>query len=37
MISTLRKTEKMKNEYMTVELKKAETLAYWQTFMNRPK
>jgi hypothetical protein len=37
MISITRKIEKTKNEYMDVEYKKAEAIAYWQEFMNRPK
>jgi hypothetical protein len=37
MVSIIRKIEKINNTYMDVEHKKAEALAYWQTFMNRPK
>jgi hypothetical protein len=37
MVSIIRKPKKINNGYMDVEHKKAESLAYWQTFMNRPK
>jgi hypothetical protein len=37
MVNATRRIEKINNAYMDVEYKKAETLAYWQAFMNRPK
>jgi hypothetical protein len=37
MINVIRKREKAYNGHSDVELKKANALAYWQTFMNRPK
>jgi hypothetical protein len=34
MVSVIRKTEKAYNGFSDVELKKANALAYWQSFMN---
>jgi len=37
MISVLKKVEKVNNEYLDLEVTKAEALAYWQTHMRKAK
>jgi len=37
MISILKKTEKVNSEYRDWQLKKAEALSYWQTYLRRAK
>jgi hypothetical protein len=37
MVSVIGKIEKAYNGHGDVELKKANTLTYWQAFVNRPK